>query len=127
MPAEVISGVVAQVSRLQATPRVERIVRPETPAQGNQITADGQALPFKQGSEDPIPLKLESVVTNLNEFVQSISRELNFTVDDTSGKTVIKVIDSVTDKVIRQIPSEEVLALSRHLDELRGVIFQAEV
>lgn len=33
---------------------------------------------------------------------------------------VVKVVDSKTDEVIRQIPPEELIQLTKHLNELRG-------
>ncbi len=67
---------------------------------------------------------LENVVSNLNQLVRDLHRELQFSVDEDSGDTVIKVIDSKTDEVLRQIPSEEVMRLRQRLEEAAGVIFQ---
>ena len=64
--------------------------------------------------------KLDHSVRNLNDFVQSVKRNLQFSIDSDSGRTVVKVIDADTDKVIRQIPSEEVLSMARRLEEQAG-------
>jgi flagellar protein FlaG len=61
---------------------------------------------------------LEQALQDLNGYVQNVQRNLQFDVDDTSGHTVIRVVDSETAEVIRQIPSEEVLALARHLKSM---------
>jgi len=37
-----------------------------------------------------------------------------------SQQLVVKVVDSVTDEVIRQIPPEELMELTKHLNELQG-------
>lgn len=71
--------------------------------------------------------KLKESVSQLNNLVTSVQRDLRFSVDELSGKTVITVIDSKTDTIIRQIPSEEVLALAQNIDSLKGVLFSAEV
>jgi flagellar protein FlaG len=70
------------------------------------------------------PSELDDVVKNLNEHIQQYRRELQFKVDNDSGRTVVKVMDVENDEVIRQIPSEEVLALSKRLSELTGTVFQ---
>jgi flagellar protein FlaG len=57
----------------------------------------------------------EKVVSELEAFVQKAQRNLDFEVDDKTGRVVVKVIDATNDEVIRQIPSEEMLALSRRL------------
>ncbi len=71
--------------------------------------------------------RLEESVSQLNNFVQSVQRDLRFSIDEFSGETVIKVLDTNTEEVIRQIPSAEVLALTKNIDSLKGVLFSAEV
>ena len=71
--------------------------------------------------------RLENSVQRLNELVSSVQRDLQFSIDQQSGKTVITVLDSTTEEVVRQIPSEEVLALARNIETLKGVLFSAEV
>jgi flagellar protein FlaG len=74
--------------------------------------------------ESPSSENLNEMVSELNNLVQELRRELQFSVDDENGGTVVKVIDKETDEVIRQIPSEEVVALRRRLEEMAGVIFK---
>ena len=70
---------------------------------------------------------LKKSVSQLNDLVQSIQRDLQFSLDDVSGRTVITVFDSQTEEVIRQIPSEEVLAIAKNIESLKGILFSAEV
>lgn len=58
---------------------------------------------------------LQQAVSKLNDYVQNIQRDLQFSIDEESGAMVVKVIDSKSDKVIRQIPTEETLRLARSL------------
>ena len=60
---------------------------------------------------------LKKAVDDLNDFIQNTHRDLQFSIDQDSGTTVVKVIDSKTEKVIRQIPNEETLRLARSLSE----------
>lgn len=60
-------------------------------------------------------MDVERQVGQLNDVIQDIRRELRFAVDDDSGRTIIKVIDSTTQEIVRQIPAEEVVALLEHL------------
>lgn len=53
--------------------------------------------------------KLDSAVAQLNSYVQTVRRELQFSIHDDSGRTVIKVLDRDSGEIIRQIPSEEAL------------------
>jgi len=60
---------------------------------------------------------LEKAVSHLKDYVQNMKRDMDFSVDDKTGRFVVKVYDSETRELIRQIPSEEMLAISRHLVE----------
>jgi flagellar protein FlaG len=73
---------------------------------------------------------LEAAVSQVADYVQNVQRNLSFSVDKESGHTVVKVIDSKSDEVIRQIPSEELLALARRLtdmnrEDVKGVLVQS--
>ena len=59
--------------------------------------------------------ELESVVSQLQDYVQSIQRDMKFQIDDATGRVIVQVIDSHSQEVVRQIPSEEMLAIARHL------------
>lgn len=61
---------------------------------------------------------LEVAVTATREQLGLTSTNLKISIDDQSGKTVVKVVDGDTDEVIRQIPSEEMLSISRRLGAL---------
>lgn len=71
--------------------------------------------------------ELQNVVNELNDQIQTVQRDLSFTMDEGSGKTVIKVMDSDSGEVIRQIPSEEVLAIASYFKEVRESAEQSEV
>ncbi|MCP3870263.1 MAG: flagellar protein FlaG [Gammaproteobacteria bacterium] len=62
-------------------------------------------------------------VDNMNDFIHRVQRNLSFSVDEDTGHKVVRVIDAETDKVVRQMPSDEFLKLSRSLDSLHGVLF----
>ncbi len=70
---------------------------------------------------------IDTAVNHLNNIVQNIERDLNFRVDDKSGKTIVTVLDSKTEEVIRQIPAEHVLAISENIENLKGILFSAKV
>lgn len=61
--------------------------------------------------------KLESAVASINNYVQSIQRDLQFSVDEDLNETVIKVVDRDSGELIRQIPEEVFLELARKLKD----------
>ncbi len=73
------------------------------------------------------PERIREAVDNIQEFVQSVRRDINFSLDESSGRVVIKVTDGRSGDVIRQIPSEEALKLAESLSEARSLLFTAQV
>ncbi|MDS1309508.1 flagellar protein FlaG [Marinobacter xiaoshiensis] len=61
--------------------------------------------------------ELGQAVSQLNDFVQNVQRDLQFEVDNESGKTIVKVVDQSTQKVIRQMPDEVALRLAEKLQQ----------
>ena len=91
-------------------------------------SAEGADPPGPAAAAGPArPEALDEVVSGLNKMVQNLHRNLQFSVDDESGETIIKVIDSETNEVVRQIPSEEVVKLRQRMKEAAGVLFQGAV
>ncbi|MDR6956253.1 flagellar protein FlaG [Pseudomonas brassicacearum] len=70
--------------------------------------------------------KLKQAVQEIEKFVQSVKRNLEFSIDEPSGKVVVKVIASGSGEVIRQIPNEEVLKLANSLNDANSLLFSAE-
>lgn len=59
--------------------------------------------------------ELREAAAMINRELLMSGRQLSFSVDEASGKTVLKVLHSVTGEVVRQIPNETVLAVSERL------------
>ena len=104
-------------------------VEAEGATQRQAASAGGNASPAQDsGAQRMAVIEAAGAISS---FVQNVSRELRFDVDEQSGRTVITVMDRNTDQVIRQIPGEEVLALARVLEEStqddpRGVLINSE-
>ncbi|MBZ0333233.1 flagellar protein FlaG [Marinobacter sp. AL4B] len=60
---------------------------------------------------------LGQAVSQLNDFVQNVQRDLQFEVDNESGQTIVKVVDQSTQEVIRQMPNEVALRLAEKLQQ----------
>ena len=79
-------------------------------------------VPAPGGKELPRPAvagaletDLTTVVAALNDYVQSVKRDLQFAMDQDSGRTVITVLDTETQEIVRQIPPESAVALVSYL------------
>ncbi|AOX99304.1 flagellar protein FlaG [Jeongeupia sp. USM3] len=67
---------------------------------------------------------VEDAVKKLNETVQSMQPEVGveFSVDKDTQIPLIKVIDTQSKEVIRQLPTEEALNIAKSIDKLRGLL-----
>jgi flagellar protein FlaG len=68
--------------------------------------------------------EVTQALERIQRFVQPMANELEFSVDEVSGVRVVKVIDKVTQELIRQIPSAEVLEIAKALDRLQGILLK---
>lgn len=74
-----------------------------------------QAAPKTAPQPEPSTAALKQAAKQLETFMQSMNRYLEFRIDQDSGRTVVTVRDTTTGDVIRQIPAEEVLRLAQNL------------
>lgn len=125
-----------------------KVATTETPKQGAQVAAPAKSaksdsvnayqdvkstteqvgqIPSEPKDVKPVgQAELDQAVKQINDFVQDIQRNIEFSVDDDTGRTVIKVFDSSSEELIRQIPNEEVLELARNLKNNNGLLFNAK-
>ena len=96
-------------------PSVAAIQAPSAP-----VEMPGKAV--QATASIPRAEQVKAAVEHVNKFVQTLSNDLKFTVDEETGIQVVKVVDTKTKDVIRQFPSEEILAIAQALDKLQGLI-----
>ena len=73
-------------------------------------------------TSQPAREAVAKAAADLQEFVKSMGRNLNFSVDETTGYHVVKVVNPDTGELIRQLPSEELLKISRDFQRLNNVL-----
>ncbi|MDP1774115.1 MAG: flagellar protein FlaG [Methylobacter sp.] len=99
---------------VDATPvRIGHAKQPADSSESAGVLVDAATKKPEHSERD-----LQKAVTQLNDFAQTIQRNLHFSVDKESGILVTKVIDSKSNEVIRQIPNEETVALAHSLAAL---------
>jgi flagellar protein FlaG len=59
---------------------------------------------------------------DIQQFVQSMGRNLSFSVDEVSGYHVVRVVNPSTGELVRQLPSEELLKIARDFERLNNVL-----
>lgn len=70
---------------------------------------------------------IKEAADQINKLIQQFDRNLQFTVDEDTGANVVKVIDGQSKEVIRQMPTEEMLAIAKALDKLQGLLIKDKV
>ncbi|HWK51711.1 MAG TPA: flagellar protein FlaG [Steroidobacter sp.] len=91
------------------SPRSPSFPQPTTAAEATQARQ-----PIAQPAE-PAAEEVRHAARQLETFMQSMNRYLEFRVDEDSGRTVVTVKDKTTGETIRQIPSEEIMRLAQNL------------
>lgn len=93
----------------------EQRVTAQQDVKEQQDALNGEKIP-KQGVSNA---DIENEVQNLQEFSKLQGWTVNFSVENDLDQVVIKVMDAETKSMIRQIPSEELLAISKRIKDLR--------
>lgn len=94
-------------------------VRSGTPFPANDTRSASDANGNSNGGSSEN--QVTDAVEKLSKFVASIRPEISFSVDQSSGTRVVKIMDSQSKEVLRQIPSEEAIQLAQALDKLQGL------
>ena len=99
-----------------------------------EITSIGQQMPAMDRLQVTRPndvrhiaemqrAEIDVAVDQIQKIADMFNRELKFQVNDEIERVVVKVIDTSTDKVIREIPSQEVQRFHLQLEETVGLLF----
>ena len=73
-------------------------------------------------TSQPTREAVAKAAADLQQFVQSMGRNLNFSVDDTTGYQVVRVVNPTTGELVRQLPSEELLQIARDFERLNSAL-----
>jgi flagellar protein FlaG len=69
------------------------------------------------------PADLSAALESLNQRLEKTKSNLSFSIDPQTGSNIVRVVNSNTGELVRQLPSEEVLQFKRNLDSMMGLIF----
>ncbi|AZR73896.1 hypothetical protein BBF96_11150 [Anoxybacter fermentans] len=82
---------------------------------------------FKEKDKDSLKQSLNEITKGLNEMVKIFNRKLDFVIHEDTKRLLVKVIDTETDKVIREIPPEELLDLVARMRETFSIFIDVRV
>lgn len=89
----------------------------------NQNIANQQASQTSEKNGKKNEDNLGNAVDKLNKAAAVFDRSLKFQIHEKTHQTVVSVIDTATNKVIRQIPSKEALDIVAKMEDYLGLIF----
>jgi len=93
------------------------------------IKGSGQPKKAADNHKETVPVETKDVAEkqtneNLIKQIKALTEDglysVNFELDQESQQLIVRLVDSENGKLIRQFPSEEVLALTKALKELQG-------
>lgn len=109
---------------VQVIPPVGKVNGASAGKVGDQKTENNEQPPSSDQREKRDSQIARQVQTYLDE---TSNLQLNFKVEEDSGKTVVQMVDKETGKLIRQIPPESLVQMRAKLEELRGILFDNKV
>ena len=84
-------------------------------------------LPQAAAEQHASAEQVKSAVENINRVLKQSNKNLEFSVDESTNKQMFKLTDAETGDVIRQYPTEEMLSISRAIDQIqRGLLLKQE-
>jgi len=112
--------------------RAPRTVSPHATAQANSeavktVSPERGRAPDKEAekvSQRDLTEQVQQSVKEMNAQLDLANHAIRFSIDEKSQDLVVKVVDTQTDKIIRQIPAEEMLRLRERMNELSGMIVE---
>ena len=90
------------------------------PQNTEAVTVRAVAAPTQAVKKD----QLDKAIDSINRFLKPVASSIQFSVDEDSGRTLVKVIDTDTNDVLRQFPSNETLQISKELSKLQGLLIK---
>ena len=73
-------------------------------------------------SSQPTREVVAKAAQQIQSFVQSMGRNLNFSIDSTTGYHIVRVTNPQTGETIRQLPSEELLRIAQSFEQLNAAL-----
>ncbi len=131
MPLPNIGGTSDGLQRAATLPVSSGTGNPARTRSDAPVVPDASPVPQQQQSSQAIvqsnTKQLNAAMDKLRQAAEVSSSSLSFSVDNDTGKTIVKVTDQATGHLIRQIPSQEVIELANSINQMQGILFNKKV
>ena len=122
---DIIGNVGLRPASLPAASDLPRVPVAPFPASSSPAVADNginvtstKAIPILPPSEAEVKRSIDII----NKFLQPTSDDIQFMQDSETGQVLVKIVDTATGKVIRQIPTQQIVEISKDLSRLQGLL-----
>ena len=110
------------VQRAASTARAASVSDPVSKTSAAQAAADA-----KDGEVKLSVKQVQQSLEEINKVMAGLSISVQFKIDPDYKELIVKVVDQDNGKLIRQIPTEEVVKMSKAMDNLKGLLFAQSV
>lgn len=115
-----------KIESMDAAKIMDRTVQKPVHIDNSQKTApienEGRIIP-DEARGTPVSEKfIINAIEKANRAMVSANRELEFSVHEATKEIMVKVIDTETKEVVREIPSEKILDMVANILEMAGIL-----
>ena len=121
---------IESITTLTPAQQVAAVQSKESEVNRLQIHEIKQNATDQKESEQKKKSRLNAFEQALQKTLASSNQSVHISLDDLTKKVVVKIIDNSTNEVVRQLPTEEMLRISRNLAETdltRGNLTDARI
>ena len=106
---------------------VQRAASAHTKIDQTAASVVRQAADAKPEIDKPSNDQLKQSVDDINKVLTSFSISVQFQVDPDYKGLIVRIVDQDSGKLIRQMPTEDVVRISKAMDNLKGLLFSKAV
>ena len=106
---------------------VQRAASAHTKVDQIAVSVVRQAADAKPEIDKPSNDQLKQSVDDINKVLTSFSISVQFQVDPDYKDLIVRIVDQDSGKLIRQMPTEDVVRMSKAMDNLKGLLFSQAV
>ncbi|SHI96700.1 flagellar protein FlaG [Propionispora hippei] len=93
-----------------------------TAVNGSETTSNDQATNKDENKDQLSKKNVEEITDGLNDFMQSINTDLRFVLHRKTDQLMVQVVDTKTNKVLREAPPKELLDTLAKIRDLVGAL-----
>lgn len=108
---------------LRADPRLA-IKQPDATLPPDVVRVDQSRAVADARLDERQTAALREAVKEVNAFIAPRTSGIEFSIDEDLGKTVVKLVDTSTNTILKQYPSEKMIAISKDLHRLEGLLLK---